>query len=256
MSVSPVSAASVSFTVDVEDWYEGIAVLGHPVPAPARLRSGLEGMASLVDRVHPSARLTLFVVGRYAGTVARELADLASAGHEIASHGADHGRLPTDAAALEHWLRRGREQVEDLLGVAVTGFRSPRFDRPADMSLLNYRECLAKAGFTYVSDTASATPDSPVKEIPVLNGGRLHAGGGSYQRLLPMQVIRRQLLAPDGPSVVYYHSYDFGATLPSVWRHPSPAVAAQVLGRSRIPTIFGRLLSQYGSTTCSRLAEI
>ena len=45
-------------------------------------------------------------------------------------------------------------------------------------------------------------------------------GGGSYQRLLPAGAVDAALRSADGPAVLYYHSYDFGATLPSYEVHP------------------------------------
>ena len=44
----------VCLTVDVEDWYDGMAVLGEPIPTPAGARSGLTGLADLL--AEPRAR--------------------------------------------------------------------------------------------------------------------------------------------------------------------------------------------------------
>ncbi len=68
-----------------------------------------------------------------------ELAGLAAQGHELASHGPDHGRLPDDPGTLLEWLRRGRTMLEDLVQLPVQGFRSPRFDVPPGLGLARYR---------------------------------------------------------------------------------------------------------------------
>ena len=86
--------SNVCLTVDVEDWYDGMAVLGQPIPRPEGAASGLSGLGDLLQRV-PDARVTLFVVGDYAPRVREELVELIRRGHEVASHGPDHGRLPT-----------------------------------------------------------------------------------------------------------------------------------------------------------------
>jgi peptidoglycan/xylan/chitin deacetylase (PgdA/CDA1 family) len=238
----------VRLTVDVEDWYDGMAVLGEARPRPAEPASGLTGLTSLLrDR---EATLTLFVVGNYAPSVRSELAHLVSRGHEIASHGPDHGHMPDEPGHLSDWLRRGREVIEDLVQVPVRGFRSPRFDVPEPIGLARYRELLAEAGFDYVSDTHRLGETTPITELPVFTRGRFPVGGGSYQRLLPTSAVTSFLEAADGPVVLYYHSYDFGATLPSAASIRSLAVAKQLIGRSRIANMFTSILNRYGSRAC------
>ena len=241
-------------TVDVEDWYDGMAELGHPMAAAASGRSGLEGLSRLLAAA-PASRVTLFVVGKYAAEVRKPLQELAAAGHELASHGPDHGWPPEDPSQLEDWLRRGREMVEEVAERPVVGFRSPRFDVPTSMSVPAYREILARAGFDYVSDRHTTDSGSPVKELPVFRWKGLPMGGGSYQRLLPRPAVRPMLQQAKGPAVLYYHSYDFGADLPSPWSNRSPAVLKQVVARDRIPMIFSSLLRSFGSVSCQEAAR-
>jgi peptidoglycan/xylan/chitin deacetylase (PgdA/CDA1 family) len=246
----------VCLTVDVEDFYEGIAVLGQPVPRPPSPRSGLAGLRDLLT-ARPKDRVTLFVVGRYAPDVAASLAELAQDGHEIASHGPDHGRLPRDARQLEAWLRRGRESLEDLIQHPVRGFRSPRFETGEQLGLARFREVIARAGFTYVSDRHCLGPTSPVSELPVLVWRGVPVGGGSYQRMAPRRLLEytigRAAEKGERPMVLYYHSYDFGATLPRLAEHPSVTLARQVLGRRRIQPRFVNLLQTYGSNCCGNV---
>lgn len=240
----------VALTVDVEDWYDGMEQLGHRIERPDNARSGLDNLLELLSAEGNDHRVTLFVVGNYASQVRPQLEALRGAGHEIASHGPDHGAVPHSGAELEEWLRRGKETLEDLLQVRVRGFRSPRFDVPEGMDTGEYRDCIARAGFEYVSDRHCMGPESPVWELPVLTHWGLPVGGGSYQRLLPRRLLRRLLPPPEEVAVLYYHSYDFGATLPSPMTHRSSAVLKQVLGRGRIPTLFRELLRSMGSVSC------
>ena len=244
---------TVCLTVDVEDWYDGMAEVGHVLPPPASPPSGLESLRALLAGA-PGARLTLFVVGKYCATVAGELRELAADGHEVASHGPDHGSPPPGAEALEDWLRRGREMAEDVVQRPVTGFRSPRFRVPA-VGLERYRESLGEAGFRYVSDRHRMGTGSPVQELPVFRWRGIPLGGGSYQRLLPKAALGPVLARRSGPAVLYYPSYDFGVPLPSPWSTRSPAVLKQVLCRRRIPGVVRRLLSEHGSVTCSEVAD-
>ncbi len=244
----------VCLTVDVEDWYDGMAVLGHSLPKPEAASSGLAALGRLLDEYGNEAKVTLFTVAKYGPEVREELVNLAARGHEIASHGPDHGRLPADADALLEWLRRGRQTLEDLLQIPITGFRSPRFDVPDGLSLARYRALLAQAGFAYVSDTRRQGSGSEVRELPVLVERRLPIGGGSYQRLLPLAMVRSAVERSVDPAVLYYHSYDFGATLPAVSSIRSLAEAKQLAGRGRVMPIFTRLVTRYGSETCADAA--
>jgi hypothetical protein len=245
--------ASLCMTVDVEDFYEGMAALGHEVPrgdvGPGGLGALLENLGSLEAR----PALTLFVVGHYAAGIRSTLAEFAAGGHEIASHGPDHGRLPVQG--IGDWLRRGREMLEDLLGIPVTGFRSPRFDLPAGIGLARYRELLAEAGYDYVSDASYLGAASALPELPVLSWRGVHVGGGSYQRLMPQAAVTRAVAHHQGPAVLYYHSYDFDGTVPGVRDVRSVALAKQVLGRRRIATIFEDLTRRFGSETCRHAAN-
>ena len=244
---------SPCFTVDVEDFYEGMKALGHDVTPPPAREPGIRALARLLE--HRSARITLFVVGRHAAAAGDALRSLAEAGHEIASHGPDHGRLPGRPSALAGWLRAGREMVEDVVGRPVRGFRSPRFDVPAELDVAGFRDLIAEAGFAYVSDTWRSGPSSPVAELPIAQRWRVPIGGGSYQRLFPRKVVASLTRGMAPPAVLYYHSYDFGKELPP-WRSArSPRVASQLLGRTRIASTFEFLLDELGSRTCTEALD-
>ena len=244
---------TVCATVDVEDFFEGMAVLGHTLDQTTA--PGGPGLEALVDRLGAlpgSPKVTLFVVGRWASSLAGALAAFAAAGHEIASHGPDHGRVPADG--LVPWLRRGRDALEQLLQVPVRGFRSPRFEVP-EGGLGRYREALGEAGFDYVSDASVLGAGSPVRELPVLDWRGVRVGGGSYQRLLPTGLVERAAVQAPGPAVLYYHSYDFDGTLPPLGSARSVAVVKQLAGRRRISRSFFDLVTRLGSVTCADAAR-
>jgi peptidoglycan/xylan/chitin deacetylase (PgdA/CDA1 family) len=244
---------SPCFTVDVEDFYEGMKALGHDVTPPPAREPGIRALSRLLEQ--RTARITLFVVGRHARAAGDTLRALAAAGHEIASHGPDHGRLPGERRALADWLRTGREMVEDVVGVPVRGFRSPRFDVPAELDLAEFRGLIAEAGFAYVSDTSRAGPSSPVAELPIALRWRVPIGGGSYQRLIPRKVVASATRGIVPPAVLYYHSYDFGKELPSLWSARSPMTVSQLLGRTRIAPTFEFLIDELGSQTCTEALD-
>ncbi len=246
-------SATVCLTVDVEDFYEGMDVLGHPVPGPRQVQGDLSLLHQRLSSVGGGPKVTLFVVGSYAPRIASVLAELVADGHEVACHGPDHGVLPT--TDVVEWLRSGRRILEDLLQCPVRGVRSPRFDLPAGSSLERYRHDIAEAGYQYVSDAQYLGRSSPVRELPVLRWHRLPLGGGSYQRLVPRRLVSTVVGLGASPVVLYYHSYDFDGSLPGLGSVRSPAMAKQILGRRRIAPIFGHVVQRFGSETCATAAS-
>jgi hypothetical protein len=242
--------SEVCLTVDVEDWYDGMAILGHSFQRPSGSSSGLSVLTALLKEHKASSRVTLFVVGNYAASVNGELASLADRGHEIASHGPDHGRLPEDPSGLVNWLRAGRVMVEDLVQVPVRGFRSPRFDFPRALGLARFREQVAEAGFEYVSDVHCMGSGSPIRELPLLSRHGMAMGRGGYQRFLPASVLSAAISSTVGPAVMYFHSYDFSGELPGLGSVRSVAVARQLLFRKRTEGAFAKILDRHGSRTC------
>ena len=61
----------VCLTVDVEDWYEGMEALGHPIPRPGDARAASR---RCWGPRRPGCRDHLFTIGNYAATVRKELA--------------------------------------------------------------------------------------------------------------------------------------------------------------------------------------
>jgi peptidoglycan/xylan/chitin deacetylase (PgdA/CDA1 family) len=246
-------AGKVCATVDVEDFFEGMAVLGHDLgPDSAPAGAGLERLAEHLGSLPGSPKVTLFVVGRWAESLRGALGGFAAAGHEISSHGPDHGRMPSEG--LVPWLRRGRDMLEQVLQAPVRGFRSPRFDVP-EGGLERYRQALGEAGYEYVSDASVLGEGSAVRELPVLGWRGVRVGGGSYQRLVPSSLVVRAASQWPGPAVLYYHSYDFDGTLPRLGTARSAAVVKQLVARERITRVFFRLVTRLGSVTCADAAR-
>jgi Domain of unknown function (DUF3473)/Polysaccharide deacetylase len=246
------TASRPCMTVDVEDFHEGMAVLRQSLVRPEESRFDLGRLASGLEAAPTAPKITLFVVAGHAerrASVRSALRELDAAGHEIASHGPDHGRFPE--SEVVPWLRKGREMLEEMFGIRVRGFRSPRFDMAPHGDLIRYREELAEAGYEYVSDTHLLGTRSAVKEAPVLSWRGLRVGGGSYQRLMPLGAVAAAMKRSRDPAVLYYHSYDFDQTVPGIGSVRSVAMTRQVLGRKRIARVFSSIAGRFGSQTCS-----
>ena len=98
----------VCLTVDVEDWYDGMEVLGEPMARPADARSGLGGLAGHLASEPGSPRVTLFVVANYADRVADDLRALGV-------------RVETDPATEPLGARIRRAKLEKIPHILVVG---------------------------------------------------------------------------------------------------------------------------------------
>ncbi|HKY15413.1 MAG TPA: polysaccharide deacetylase family protein [Microthrixaceae bacterium] len=211
--------AAVTFTCDVED---------HRRDDTAELRfpDATRRLLDLLDA--RSWRGTFFVVGDEADRHRELVAEIARRGHEVALHGLRHVPLrEVGADRLAEEARRGREQLEDLTGTEVSGFRAPQFSLTAETPWAG--DALADAGFWYSSSVLPhgsplfgypGAPTAPFRwpsglvelPAPLLGRGKVRFPlGGMYLRVLPWAVTRRLVAAGDlGPVPwLYFHPYDF-----------------------------------------------
>ena len=104
------------FTIDV-DWVRGSEV-------------GLESLLDFCDRWKVKA--TIFVAGRFAESYPDLIGDCRRRGHELGTHGWEHGSLEQDedfrSASYDQqrkWIRLATEAVEKASGVRPVVFRAP-----------------------------------------------------------------------------------------------------------------------------------
>ena len=104
------------FTIDV-DWVPGSEV-------------GLEGLLDFCDRW--TLKATIFVAGRFADANADLIRECRRRGHELGTHGWEHGGLEEDedfrSAGYDQqreWIRLATEAVEKASGVRPVVFRAP-----------------------------------------------------------------------------------------------------------------------------------
>jgi hypothetical protein len=104
------------FTIDV-DWVPGSEV-------------GLEGLLDFCDRW--TLKATIFIAGRFADAYADLIRECRRRGHELGTHGWEHGGLEEDedfrSAGYDQqreWIRLATEAVEKASGVRPVIFRAP-----------------------------------------------------------------------------------------------------------------------------------
>jgi polysaccharide deacetylase family protein (PEP-CTERM system associated) len=119
------------FTVDVEEHFQ-VSAFADSVPRrdwdlhESRVAANVTGLLDLLDR--SDARGTFFVLGCVAERHPDMIRGIASAGHEVASHGWGHERATElSEAEFREDVRDSKQLLEDLVGEAVLGYRAPSF---------------------------------------------------------------------------------------------------------------------------------
>jgi polysaccharide deacetylase family protein (PEP-CTERM system associated) len=253
-TVPPQSATVINaMTVDIEDYFQVSAfekcILREDWPRwPVRVEDNTRRVLGLFERHRVHA--TFFILGWVAERFPALVRDIASAGHEVASHGFGHERLSTiSRGEFRDGIIRTKHLLEDISGSVVQGYRAPSYSIGPDT--LWAHEELREAGYRYSSSIvpirhdlygmpeaprfAFRAKDSGLLEIPVTTtrawGRNWPCGGGGYFRLLPYPLFKRGFAKVNRrehrPGVFYFHPWEIdpgqprvpGATLKNRVRH-------------------------------------
>jgi polysaccharide deacetylase family protein (PEP-CTERM system associated) len=231
-----------ALTVDVEDYFQVQAFAG-VVP-----RANWDSLAPRVDAnverilekfARAGVRGTFFTLGWVAERHPAMVRRIVAAGHELASHGYGHALINTlGEDGFRADIRRARAVLEDIGGVAVSGYRAPTFSLGAHTPWAH--AVLEQEGHRYSSSTFPiqhdlyGDPDAPrfpyrpagttIWEIPLttvrLGGRNLPCAGGGYFRLLPYRVFRmglRRLNSGERRSgIFYFHPWEIDPGQPRI----------------------------------------
>jgi polysaccharide deacetylase family protein (PEP-CTERM system associated) len=212
-------------------------------------------------------KATFFVLGWVAERHPGMVKDLASEGHEIASHGHGH-ELVTMQTPRQFRLdvRKAKQILEDLTGKPVEGYRAPSFTITGGNSWA--LSILAEEGHIYDSSIysrflrsenggASAgiypidTVAGRIWEVPpsTLNvcGFRLPIAGGGYFRLFPYATSRaflRQLETQGAQLVFYLHPWEIDPEQPRM-RGPWLSQIRHYMNLGKTQMRMSKLLSDF-----------
>jgi polysaccharide deacetylase family protein (PEP-CTERM system associated) len=261
-----------AMTIDVEDYFQVSAFARHIPRAqwdhlPCRVERNIDRILDLLDG--QATKATFFTLGwvaeRYPN-VARRIVDN---GHELASHGYGHLRASEQTPAeFRDDISRAKQILEDLGGVAVTGYRAPSFS--INHHNLWALDVLGEAGYRYSSSIYPirhdhyGMPDAPrfafyprgaggVMELPATTlsffGNNLPASGGGYFRLLPYQVSRWMLGRVNArdrqPCIFYFHPWEIDPGQPRQTRVGFKTRFRHYVNLSRMEGRIGRLLKDF-----------
>jgi polysaccharide deacetylase family protein (PEP-CTERM system associated) len=231
-----------AMSIDVEDYFH-VSAFDGVVPRTtwdsleSRVGANTRRLLDLFDEFQ--VRATFFILGWVAERDPGLVRDIASRGHEVASHGYAH-RLIYDQtpAAFRHDVRRAKRIIEDACGRSLSGYRAPSYSiTPRSLWAL---DILLEEGYGYdasifpirhdrygipVSErrpylierqmgTLAEVPGSTVRLGPF----NLPIAGGGYFRLLPYAWTRwgmGRLNQVEGrPAIFYLHPWEIDPDQP------------------------------------------
>lgn len=228
-----------ALTVDVEDWFHA-TFLGVSETdwsgCEARVIPNTQHLLKILD--DHGVKATFFVLGWVAERAPELVRAIASAGHEIASHGAMHRQVfrqtPEEFACD---VRKSLASLRPVTHHPILGFRAPAFSIGKDQSWA--LEILAEQGFQYDASLfpvrtplygVAAAPrfshlicDGRLLEIPPatlqIGPWRFPIAGGVYFRTLPFSLIlwgiRHLNQREKRPAVLYLHPWELDPQPPA-----------------------------------------
>ncbi len=222
-----------ALTIDVEDWFQLAyqKLCGQDIPASGRVVDNTRWLLEVLAEYN--VRATFFVLGMVARQHPMLVREIASAGHEVATHGFAHRCIHAQTQeAFEADLRRSIWLLEDIVQQPVWGHRAAEFSVGTKTPWVF--EALVAAGLRYDSSLFPirhprygvphaprlphiiSTPQGPLVEFPPatmrLFRQNIPVAGGGYLRFFPPALIRagiRQLNRQGQIAVLYVHPYEF-----------------------------------------------
>lgn len=230
-----------SLSFDVEEHFQVSAFESpmrrrHWEQFESRVESNTEKLLGLLHQsgVHATFFVLGWVAERYPSLVRR----IASAGHEVASHGYAHELITAQTqVAFREDIRKAKGILENILQQPVLGYRAPSFSITKDTMWAI--QILIEEGYAYDSSIFPvvhdrygvpsanplihqlSTPAGVLWEVPPSTvkclGVRLPIAGGGYFRLYPYAVLRALLRKLEGEGsalVMYMHPWEFDPDQP------------------------------------------
>lgn len=240
---------SILLTFDVEDWFQVENLRSWVSPLSwerleLRVEKSTHRILDIMDAFSraPSGaiRATFFVLGWIADRLPGLVSEIHQRGHEVASHGFGHNiySLPTPRP-LEEELRTCKEQLEQIIGNRVFGYRAPNFSmHHQQLEAVRYAGFLYDSSFNAIRRRKEPGPlfrtnakrvgiatrlCNGFYELPISNlslaGVYIPWGGGGYFRLFPLSLFLkgvRRILCRERAYVFYAHPWEFDPEQPRI----------------------------------------
>jgi polysaccharide deacetylase family protein (PEP-CTERM system associated) len=234
--------ALAAFSADVEDYFQveslrGFCPRDRWTEFEDRTEASTRRVLSVLDRLN--AKGTFYILGWTAERHPELVAEIAAAGHEVASHGYDHELIYNQTPeAFRDDIRRARSLLQRLSGQEILGYRAPSYTIVTRTRWA--LPILVEEGHRYSSSVFPimrkryGIPNAPrfphrvsldagrsITEfpLPTVRLGRLNvpATGGAYLRLLPLGFqtwALRRFLQAGQPFVINVHPWELDPDQP------------------------------------------
>ncbi len=274
---SNISNPKIALSFDIEDWFT-VRNMRHLIDESSwdqqeyRVHIGVDYILDQLEKHNTIA--TFFILGWVAQRSPELVLKIASKGHEIASHG--HSHTPIDLLTPETFeadLVKSIEVLEGITGQKIEGFRAPSFSITHETSWA--LDILKKHHLRYDSSVfVTVHPDYGIQDFPVemtllhngllevpmrkshIMGTKIPVCGGGYFRMLPYPLIKAALSKglKDGPTVMYFHPWEFDPNQPVVGLKGMKKFRHYV-GLSKNRQKFERLLNDFEFTSIKDLID-
>jgi len=263
-----------SLTIDVEDWFHVCGLKEEPRVSPSdwRVRRTTVQVLELLDEC--GVKATFFMLGCVAEAVPSLAPLIASAGHEIASHGYSHRLLTAmTPGEFRDELKRTDEIIGRQVGRRPIGFRAPQWSVTDRTPWVH--DILCEQGYLYDSSCNPlpfvGKPNSPrhpylvrtskgtVWEVPPMVTpslfGNLPTGGGWGFRLFPLRMLAATVAFYNKKghgAVIYLHPRELDPLGPRLKLPPLKRFAAYGTRRNAAPRV-RELLRRFRFTTVEEM---
>jgi polysaccharide deacetylase family protein (PEP-CTERM system associated) len=284
-SIAPCGRHLNAFTVDLEDWFQGLTSTNPLIDRWPSLESRVIPATQLlldILRTH-KVEATFFVLGYVADQHPALIEQIRAEGHEIGVHGYFHrfvSRLIPDEFAQE--LEQSIQAVERITGEKPLGHRAPYFSINAktpwafellrahglcyDSSIFPTRNILygfpGAPRFPYHCFEDQSLEGHALVEFPLstvrLGGLNWPIAGGFYLRALPYAFIRwgvAHLNSQGQPAIMYIHPWELD--LGQNYNRVTPRERiTHYYGRHHLAEKLHRLFSDFHFTSLRKLFEL
>ena len=264
-----------AFTVDLEDWYDGIPITAErKAAAERRLNVGTGRLLDLLAR--HNTRATFFALSSIVEKHPSILRQIADAGHEIGSHGLSHDLVyEMGPERFREETRASIHSIQDCVGQPVTSYRAAYFS--ITKKSLWALETLVEEGIRFDSSifpvnnwrygiadfsrrpVVVETGSGPIIEFPISTrcvfSRNFPTTGGAYFRIYPYWLSRQNLKAAERenlPVAFYLHPWELDPEHPRV-RFKGKAMVTHYCNLGSTAAKLEKLLQEFQFTTLSEV---
>ena len=257
----------IILSVDIEDWQQSTWDRSLPVS-----KVSADNTLKLLDIFETyGIKATMFIQGKFSEKFPDIVKKIHKNGHEIACHG--HGHIEIFKQNKNDFffdVKRAKENLEDIIGDSVIGYRAPDFSITKDT--LWALEKLTELNFKYDSSIfpikhsrygisnwpidakmLNLKNNKSLKEFPIsvfkIRDYNLPVGGGGYFRLFPIALYNFMLknILKKRPFIFYMHPYEINHNELNDLNFKIPVYTKihQGLGRKHFSSKLGYLIKTY-----------